>query len=624
MKQDVHQAVRDACLWLPETEEFLSHGSPNFRVRGRQNLRCQALRAFAAALLVISPLWAQSTDVLLEPNVAVPMRDGIVLSAVVMRPTVGAPFPVLIYRTPYGKDAARAEYTTFERAVARGYAVVIQDVRGRFGSEGEFRPYENEGRDGFDTIEWAARQPWSNGSIGTFGLSYPGAVQWLAAVQKPPHLKAMVPAMTFSSAQNFFFAGGTWDMSWIDWIWLNIAPDIRAKRHLEGPQTPAAAAALWGIEGPAMQRFLPLARMPQLQDTAQYYYDWLGHPAEDPWWDWAELRNKYDRNHAAVLNLSGWYDDNYGPEGATTNFLGLRKSRSGKTTRDTALLIGPWTHGVESTQKTESGERQFVPVAAIDYDQVVLDWMDHYLRGIDNDVSNAKPVRYFVMGSNQWRDSPSWPPTSRATSLYLTSDSQANSGFLTTSKPIARTRFSSFVSDPGNPVVNEYSNSGAHDYRKLADRTDVLTFDSPTLIRETEITGPIRAQMFIACDCRDLDLWVRVLDVAPDGTAFNLMSPGLDVQRASYRNLALGRRWLTPNKIHRIDLNNLITSNTFLAGHKIRVQVFASFFPNFSRNLQNGLSEVLSAETQTATIKVYTDAQHASRVVLPVVGAPLK
>ena len=158
-------------------------------------------------------------------------------------------FPVLVYRTPYGKEFALKEYTTFQHAVERGYAVVVQDVRGRYASAGEFRPYENEGRDGYDTIEWAAHQPWSNGAIGTFGLSYPGAVQWLAAVENPPHLKAMVPAMTFSSAQNFFYAGGLWDLSWIEWIWDNIAPDVRTKNNLPGPKTPDEAVAAWGEAG---------------------------------------------------------------------------------------------------------------------------------------------------------------------------------------------------------------------------------------------------------------------------------------------------------------------------------------------------------------------------------------
>jgi putative CocE/NonD family hydrolase len=576
--------------------------------------------AVALNVMDVGPISAQGLSESVEADVNVPMRDGVLLRADVLRPSQGGPFPVLVYRTPYGKQDARSESTLFEHAVKRGYAVVIQDVRGRYGSDGEFRPYENEGRDGFDTIEWAARQSWSNGAIGTFGLSYPGAVQWLAAVQTPPHLKAMVPAMTFSSAQNFFFAGGTWDMSWIDWIWFNIAPHVRAKRGLTGPKTYEEAAASWHTEGPQMQRFLPLANLPQLTQTAGYYYDWLGHPAHDPWWDWAELRDKYDRNRAAVLNLSGWYDDNYGPEGATTNFNGLNESRTGQIYSNAHLLLGPWVHGVESTAQFRSGEREFSPSAVIDYDEIVLRWMDHYVRGIDNAVDRENPVRYFVMGSNEWRDAQVWPPAARATAFYLTPEQGKKSGSLTTSKPETKERFTRFVADPNNPVVNEYSAPGAHDYRKLAERSDVLTFDTPRLERDMEVTGPIHARIFISCDCRDLDLWVRVLDTAPDGTAFNLMSPGLDVQRASYRDPSRGPQWLTPRKIYQIDLNNLITSNTFLAGHRIRVQISASFFPNFSRNLQNGKSEVTSADAQKATIAVYSDSKHASQVILPVVG----
>ncbi|MGO9847252.1 MAG: CocE/NonD family hydrolase [Methylocella sp.] len=576
--------------------------------------------AVVLTVMAVGPICAQGLNEFVETDVAVPMRDGVLLRADVLRPNQGGPFPVLVYRTPYGKQDARNESTLFEHAVKRGYSVVIQDVRGRYQSAGEFRPYENEGRDGFDTIEWAARQPWSNGAVGTFGLSYPGAVQWLAAVQTPPHLKAMVPAMTFSSAQNFFYAGGTWDMSWIDWIWLDIAPDIRAKRGLAGPSTDKEAEASWNTEGPQMQRFLPLAGLPQLKQIARYYYDWLGHPAHDSWWDWADLRRKYDRNRAAVLNLSGWYDDNYGPEGATTNYNGLVKSRAGQAASNTRLLLGPWVHGVEETAKFRSGEREFSRSAAIDYDEVVLRWMDHYLRGIDNGVDREKPVRYFVMGSNEWRDAEAWPPAATATAFYLTPGPGKQSGALTMSKPEAKKRFTPFVADPTDPVVNEYSTSGAHDYRKLAERPDVLTFDTPPLQHDMEVTGTIHAHIFVSCDCRDLDLWVRVLDTAPDGTAFNIMSPGLDVQRASYRDLPRGPEWLAPGKIYQMDLNNLITSNTFLTGHRIRVQISASFFPNFSRNLQNGKSEVTSADAQKATISVYSDSTHASQVILPVVA----
>ena len=186
--------------------------------------------------------------------------------------------------------------------------------------------------------------------------------------------------MTFSTGQNFFYAGGLWDMSWMEWIWDNIAPDIRSKRNLPGPKTPDEAIAAWSRAGPKMLNTLPLDQLEELRGIAPYYYDWLSHPFDDPWWDWCELRNKYGRVHAAVLNFSAWYDDNYGPEGATTNFTGLVRARAGASDPQTHLLIGPWVHGVASTAKTKSGEREFGPTAAVDYDEIVLRWMDHYLR----------------------------------------------------------------------------------------------------------------------------------------------------------------------------------------------------------------------------------------------------
>jgi putative CocE/NonD family hydrolase len=577
-------------------------------------------------LLCSTPLLAAqdsqtgSQHITVENNVAVPLRDGIVLRADVLRPAGAGKFPVLVYRTPYGKDAAQQEYTTLQHAVERGYAVVIVDVRGRYHSDGDFRPYENEGRDGYDTIEWAAAQPWSNKAVGTFGLSYPGAVQWLAAMENPPHLKAMVPAMTFSTPQNFFYAGGTWDMSWMEWIWDNIAWDTRVKKNLPGPRTYQEALTAWKVEGPKMLNAEPLMDVPQLQQVAPYYFDWLSHPAEDPWWDWSELRNKYDRAHAAVLNLSAWYDDNYGPEGATTNYAGLLKARAGEKDARTHLLLGPWVHGVGSTGKTNSGEREFGPSAAIDYDNVVLSWMDHYLKGIENGVEREKPVRYFVMGANQWRDSDVWPPPAQTTQFFLAPAARgARVGGLAAKPAGGGESFSEFISDPANPVVNEYESSGAHDYRKLAEREDVLTFDSPAMENDLEVTGPIHAHMFVSCECRDLDMWVRLEDVSPDGTAFNLMSPGLDVLRASYRDLARGRQWLESGKVYELDLTNLITSNVFLKGHRARVQISGSFYPNFSRNLQSGKSEIESAEMKKARIRVYHDTEHPSQILLPVI-----
>ncbi len=549
---------------------------------------------------------AMVLGMIVTKNVAVPMRDGIVLRADLYRPASGGPFPVIVYRTPYGKRAM----STVRHAVDRGYAVLVQDVRGRYASDGEFAPYEQEPHDGYDTIEWTAVQPWSNGAVGMFGLSYPGAVQWLAAIETPPHLKAIVPAMTFSTPQNFFYAGGTWDMSWIDWIWNDIAPDARVRHHVSGPTTDREAAAQWKQVAPVADHELPLSGLAELKGIAPYYYRWLAHPPEDPWWEWSELRDKYGRVHAAVLNLSAWYDDNYGPEGATTNFAGLLAARTGERDPRTHLLLGPWTHGGQ--EDTTSGDRAFPKSSTIDYDDVVLRWLDHYVRGIDNGVDREPRVRYYVMGANAWRTADTWPPPARSVTYYL-----ATPGALATDTTTGAGE-NSYVSDPANPVTNPYEFSGAHDYRALGARADVLTFETPPLDRDVEVTGPIRAEIFLRCGCRDTDVWVRLLDVAPDGVAFNLMSPGLDVERASYRDMARGRQLLAPDSVYAVRLDHLITSNRFARGHRIRVQISSTFFPNFSRNPQTGESEATSRDLRRATVTIEHRPGAWSRITLPI------
>jgi len=567
-----------------------------------------------------SPAKSQSAGVDTRKDVPVPMRDGVILRADVLLPSADGKFPVLVYRTPYGKDRGPSEWTTFNKAVARGYVVVIQDVRGRYASEGEFAPYQNEGDDGYDTIEWAAAQPWSNGIVGTFGLSYPGAVQWLAAIEDPPHLKAMIPAMTFSTPRNFFYSGGVFDGSWLDWIWFNIAPDARKRKHLAGPQTYREAAASWKTGHQRLQNFLPMAELPDLKQTAPFYYEWLAHPSADPWWDWAELRGKYNRVHAAVLNISGWYDEAYGPDGATTNFNGLLAARKSEKDPRAATIIGAWTHG--ELERSKAGERDFGNSAAADYDEIILRWMDHYLKGVDNGVEQAKPVRIFVMGDNVWRDEDTWPlARAKESSLYLSSTRQRESGSFSLGTGLCTQcqRFTEFASDPARPLTDPYAEFGARDYRSFSGRKDALLFDSEPLPADLEVTGPIRAEMYVSADVPDFDLWVRVLDVAPDGTAYNLMSPGLDVLRASYRNGSLIPELLQPGKIYRLDLDRLLTSNVFKSGHRIRVQVSGAFFPHFSRNLQTGKSEITSSDTRAGHIRVLNDAEHASRIVLPVI-----
>lgn len=595
-----------------------------------------------------------------ESDVAIPMRDGVILRAEVMRPTGRGPFPALVYRTPYGKDAALKTYTIFARAVERGYVVVIQDVRGRYRSDGQFVAYQNEGRDGYDTIEWAARQPWSNGHVGTFGLSYPGAVQWLAAVEAPPHLDAMVPAMTFASPRKFFYSGGVFDLSWIGWTWNNIAPDERRRRNLTGPRTPEEAETAWERQSARLLGYLPLADLPDLKPVAPWYYEWMEHATGDAWWDWAELQGRYGRVKAAVLNLSGWYDEAYGPDGATRNFSGLMAARKASGTSEpvkragpdgqspgsrtdprTELIIGPWKHGVDAVGSSVVGERHVGPDAALEYDELVLEWMDHYLRGIDNGVGQRKPVRIYMMGENRWIESDTWPLDTSPHTVYLRSPLKTEAGHVNATdvlnspggvpradsrgmlaaKPGEQRSSMSFVSDPAHPFDDPFAErSGGHDYRNLLAREDALVFQSEPLDENLRVAGAISTHIFVSVDAPDTDLWVRVLDIAPDGTAYNVNFPGAEVIRASYRNTGRGRELLDPGKIYELAIPDILTGNAFVKGHRIAVQISTAFFPHFSRNLHSGDLEFHSARMKKARITIHFGGEHASRIVLPVLG----
>jgi uncharacterized protein len=556
-----------------------------------------------------------------DSNVAIPMRDSVVLMADIYRPAGPGPFPVLVYRTPYDKRGTVDDYSIFRKAVERGYAVVVQDVRGRYASSGDFDAYRQEGPDGYDTIEWAAAQPWSTGEIGTFGLSYPGAVQWLAAVESPPHLKAMVPAMTFATPRTFFYSGGVWDLSWITWIWYNIAPDVRVRKGLPGPKTYEEAAGQWPRVRDEMLGYLPLRGLPAFKQVAPWYYEWLNHPPSDPWWTWAELTGKYRRTQAAVLNISGWHDEAYGPSGAIRNFKGLLAARQGRAGK-TRLVIGPWAHGVGGMGRTRVGERDMGDEAAIDYDELVLSWMDRYVRGQENGADQEPRVRVFVMGENRWIDAPRWPlPGTRLQTLFLAgADSSSPLGRLLPARNRDPEEFSIFESDASRPVIDPHAeSSGAHDYRELTTRENVLTFETAPLEQDLRVVGAITAEIFLAVEGQDTDLWVRVQDVAPDGTAYNLMNPGLDVVRASTQ-ITPRPGLLTPERIYRVRLDNLLTGNLFRQGHRLRIQLSTTFYPWFSRNLHTGESEIFSTTIQPARITIYHDQRRPSKIVLPVVS----
>lgn len=552
-----------------------------------------------------------------DHNVAVPMRDGVVLRADLFRPKATGPFPVLVYRTPYDKNAAVTGYQTVRHAVERGYVVVMQDVRGRYASSGSFEAYRQEGQDGYDTIEWAAVQSWSNGAVGTYGLSYPGAVQWLAAIESPPHLRAMVPAMTFASPREFFYSGGVWDLSWAPWVWYNIAPDLRVKAGVAGDRSSAEARASWPREAKRVQSQRPLLDLPDFRGIAPWFYEWIRRGPADPWWDFAELRGRYDRTEAAVLNLSGWYDEAYGPVGAVTNFSGLVAARGAAQAR-TGLIVGPWVHGQGATGTPKAGHRSFAANGRIDYDQTMLDWMDRWVKRVEPTVSPDPAVRVYVMGANEWRTGDQWPlPGIVAETLHF-----GASRSLARAKPTVARASSSYVSDPSDPVTDIYdADYGAHDYRALRERGDLLTFETAPLAEAVEVIGAMRAELFIETDARDVDIYVKVLDVAPDGAAFNLMSPGREVLRLSYRDPSK-RELLEPGRTYTVRIDELYTANRFEKGHRIRVQVMSSFMPHFSTNPQTGALESTSAETQKATVTLRHDAAHPSRLILPVMRVP--
>ena len=575
--------------------------------------------AVAVALATVTvPVTARQGGVV-DRNTAVPMRDGVLLRADVWRPAAAGRFPTLVYRTPYGKTAT-SDGAIVAKAVARGYAVVIQDVRGRYASDGQYVAYQHEGIDGYDTIEWAAAQPWSNGRIGTFGLSYPGAVQWLAAVQSPPHLVAMVPAMTYASPSHFWYTGGVWDGSWLYWTWQNIAPDLRRRAGAPGHASGKEAAAAWPTAGVAAQRFLPRLDLPAFKGVADWYYEWMRHGPYDPWWEWAELAGKYSRVSAAVLNISGWHDEMYGPVGAATNFTELVTARGGNArTARTQMIIGPWTHGSDWDDPMV-GARDMGASSVLDYDTLVLDWMDRWLKEADNGVDRQPLVRTYLMGAQAWRTGETWPPAAESRTLYLSGRAMPGGapGALAWTAPAAAST-SSFVSDAARPVRDPHDGEfGALDFRALSRDPGVVVFETAPFENDLDVLGPIAASVHVSVDAPDTDLWLKILDVGPDGTAWNVMSAGLDVVRASYRNRRPERELLQPGTVYRIDFPTLMTGNRFLKGHRLRVALMAAFAPNMSWNLHTGRLEFDSAATARATVTIHAGGQYASRLVLPV------
>lgn len=571
---------------------------------------------------------ADYPNMIVDRDVAVPMRDGVVLRADVYRPDAPGRFPTLINRTPYGKDGMLegGGEPTVGRAARAGYAVVVQDVRGRFHSEGEFLPYQQEGKDGYDTVEWAAVQPWSDGRVGTFGLSYPGAVQWLLAMEAPPHLVSIAPAMTFATGRHFFYYGGGFNHDWMRWIGGSIAPDIRRRKGLPGPRTEEEAERLWARNKWAWEEFLPLRDFPMFRDVAPWYAEWLDHPDDGPYWAFADVTAAHGRITVPALNLSGWYDSNYGPSGATANYIGMRaRGATPQARRGQRLILGPWEHGDPSEKRTRVGEYEFGPNGTIDYYGLILKWHDRWLKGIRNGIDEGAPVRIFVMGDDVWRDEWEWPlQRARDTSFYLRGGGRANTlrgdGLLSAEAPGPAEPVDRYLYDPRRPVrIVNFEKLGPYDRSAIQARQDVLVYTTEPLERDLEVTGPFTVRLWIASDAPDTDFAVMLCDVHPDGRAWNLTPQEAGFLRARYRRSESAPESLTPGEPTELVIGGMMTSNVFKTGHRIRLEVTSSRFPVFDRNPNTGEPPASATRMVTARQTIFHDAAHPSRVILPVI-----
>lgn len=358
--------------------------------------------------------------------------------------------------------------------------------------------------------------------------------------------------------------------------------------------------------------------LPDFQGVAPWYYQWMRHPPRDPWWSWATIDGRYDEVGAAVLNLSGWFDEMYGASGAVENYRGLVETRS----RDphTRLILGAWSHGVGPVESRQAGDRDFGADAALDYTATVLGWMDRYVKGVDSGPSEA-PVRVFVMGSNRWRTANRWPfPGTRADTLYLESAGSGRTGRLLERTPQARPGETVLHSDPAHPVSDPFDGrAGAHDYRNLTAGPGLAVFETAPFTAPREIIGRVAAELAVSASVPDFDLWVQLYDVAPDGKAWNLSSPGTALQRASYRKGGPERRLVRKNEIVRLRLDRLYTANRFLTGHRLRVVISPAFYPLFSLNPQTGAQEFESDSARAGEIRIQHSATSVSRIILPVV-----
>lgn len=549
---------------------------------------------------------APSPAVKIEIGVRVPMRDGVTLSANIFRPDKPGKFPVIILRTPYGKNSA-SQFGFGRFFAGNGYVYIVEDSRGRNDSDGTFHAMHDEADDGYDTIEWAAAQAWSDGNVGTFGGSYGGENQWMAAVSRPPHLKTMgVLVSPPGPFYNIPFQYGALTLLMIDW-------SIGTTDHV------GQSSRELGLDRAI--RELPLVTIDEFA-TGKPIHLWksfFAHPTYDDYWKVVDYERRWDKVDIPVLHISGWYDDDQ--PGTFRNFTAMRRlGRKGQK-----LLVGPWPHAINSV--TKMGILDFGPASKIDLQGTMLRWFDRWLKGIPNGVDAEAPVRVFVMGANTWRDEPDWPlPATQWTKYYFHSGGKANSlsgdGVLSVAPPRNEPQ-DKYDYDPADPTpfimpVSSGQIGGPDDYRSVGERKDVLVYSTPPLEQDLEITGPLSVKLFASSSAPDTDWNAMLLDVYPDGYALRLND---GVIRASFRESFEKPSPIEPGKIYEYTIDCWQTSMLIKKGHRIRVHIASAAFPKFDRNLNTGNPFGMDDKMQVAHQTVFHDAKHPSHIVLPVVPA---
>ncbi|MGD0683040.1 MAG: CocE/NonD family hydrolase [Terracidiphilus sp.] len=590
------------------------------------------LFAFAVTLLPCVAVIGQTTaDIVVERNVAMQTRDGVTLRADIYRPSGDGTFPVLLQRTPYNKDNTAA---FARKAAARGYMVVVQDVRGRFASEGEWYTFKHESEDGYDAVEWAAALPHSNGKVGMFGGSYVGATQMLAAISQPPHLAGICPVVTASNYhENWTYQGGAFEQ-WFNESWTSsLAQDTFNRKITEAKNAMVGSTVLPLNQYPLFNK-LDLGSGPDSYShkLAPYFLDWLDHPTYDSYWKQWSIEENYDKIQVPALTITAWYDIFQG--GSLRNFTGLQAHAANDAARKGQRLVV--AIGGHSGWGRTIGEVDFGPDAPFDENEITLDWYDYLFLGKQNQFANGKPVKIFVMGENKWRDEETWPlERAKETRYSLFGLQPANgangisgNGGLLAPGVLTRTSGSpsdTYTYDPANPVPTvggplccdvTHLAPGPRDQKEIESRPDVLVYSTEPLEQDIEVTGLVTLDLYAISSAADTDFTAKLVDVWPNGFAQNLTE---GILRASYRESTSEAKPIVPGKAYEYKIDMWSTSNVFLKGHRIRLEISSSNFPRFDRNLNTGKSASTSAVFVKATNTILHDAAHPSALILPVV-----